>query len=558
MSLLKDYCPRIDFASYEDFFANFRLNIPENFNFAYDVVDKYAATEPARRALVWCNDFGKEKIYDFAEMSQASCQAANFFKSLGIKKGDFVILLSKGHHQFWPCVLALHRIGAIAVPGTHMLKKKDLLYRFSVTEAKMIICADERCLLDEVDAAVQSWPGVIRVALGSSRSGWYDYDLETAKFPREFPRPQGPDATHNDDPMLGYFSSGTSGEPKMVMHSYTYPLAHIITAKYWLNVIDGGLHYTVADTGWAKCAWGKLYGQWLSGSAVFVHDYETFNAKTLLERAVQYKVTTFCAPPTVYRFLIREDLSTFDLSSIKYAVTAGEALNPEVYNRFKEITGLKIREGYGQTELIITTATLPWSEPKVGSIGKPIPGMNLELLSLETGKPVEAGEEGEICLYTDGAQLPYGIFRGYYRAENMTRKCWHDGWYHTGDMAWRDEDGFLWFVGRADDVIKTSGYRVGPSEVENALMEHPSVLECAVTGVPDEIRGMVIKATIVLNRGFTPGEELKKELQEHVKHTTAPYKYPRVVEFVDALPKTISGKIRRAEIRRQQQERQRH
>jgi acetyl-CoA synthetase len=432
-----------------------------------------------------------------------------------------------------------------------MLKKKDLLYRFEVTEAKMIVCADDDALLHEVDAALaESGKKVQRVTLGAANENWRSFDAEIAKFPATFPRPTGADATHNDDMMLGYFTSGTTGEPKMVAHNFVYPLAHILTAKYWQNVIDGGLHYTVADTGWAKCAWGKIYGQWICGSAVFVHDYDNFNALTVLERAIQYGVTTFCAPPTIYRFLIREDLTKHDISCIKYAVVAGEPLNPEVYSQFLQATGMKLHEGYGQTEMVISVATNPWMEPKPGSMGRGFPGVNIVLLSVETSKPIEAGEEGEICMHT-AETMPYGIFLGYYKAEDLTNEKWHDGYYHTGDIAWADEDGYLWFVGRADDVIKTSGYRVGPFEVESALMEHPAVLECAVTGVPDEIRGNVIKATIVLNKNFTANDQLKKELQEHVKNTTAPYTYPRVIEFVPTLPKTISGKIRRVQIRQE-------
>lgn len=547
MSLIERFCPRVEFASHDDFYENFKLNIPENFNFAYDIVDVYAQTAPTKRALVWCNDLGGEKTYDFAELHRGSQQAANFFKAQGINKGDMVMLLTKGSHQFWTAILGLHRIGAVAVPGTHMLKKKDLLYRFGVTDAKMIICANDAPLLVEVEAATLELP-VIKCILNTELAGWLNYDTEIAKHAANFPRPIGNAATRNTDMMLGYFSSGTTGEPKMVAHNFVYPLAHILTARFWQNVIDDGLHYTVADTGWAKCAWGKLYGQWVCGSAVFVHDYDNFDAKNLLAKAAHYGVTTFCAPPTIYRFLIREDLSKMDLSCIKYAVVAGEPLNPEVYHLFLQATGLKLHEGYGQTELVITAVTTKWMEPKPGAMGKPFPGLNVEILSLETGKPSEAGEEGEICLRTTPT-APYGIFMGYYRAEEKTKSVWYDGVYHTGDIAWRDEDGYFWFVGRADDVIKTSGYRVGPFEVESTLMEHAAVLECAVTGVPDEVRGSIVKATIVLNKNFTASDALKKEIQDHVKNTTAPYKYPRIIEFVSALPKTISGKIRRVQIR---------
>ncbi|GHS92376.1 acetyl-CoA synthetase [Planctomycetales bacterium] len=551
MSLLAQYCPRVEFESHADFAANFKINIPADFNFAYDVVDVYAVREPTRRALVWCDDAGKEKIYTFADLSRLSQQIANWLVAQGIKKGDMVMMLTKGRYQWWTLILACHRLGAIAVPGTHMLKKKDLLYRFEVTEAKMIVCAEDAALIKEVDAAIaESGRQIVRASLNEKFAGWQQFDEETAAHAPSFPRPTGDAATHNNDMMLGYFSSGTSGEPKMVAHNFVYPFSHILTAKYWQNVIDGGLHYTVADTGWAKCAWGKIYGQWLCGSAVFVHDYTTFNALDTVEKMIHYGVTTFCAPPTVFRFLIREDLAKYDFSGIKYAVTAGEALNPEVYSQFDRLTGLKLHEAYGQTELTVSVATTPWMQPKPGSIGRGLPGVFVTLLSLDTGRPVEAGEEGEICLRTQ-PELPYGIFLGYYKADELTRSVWHDGYYHTGDIAWADEDGYLWFVGRADDVIKTSGYRVGPSEVESALMEHPAVLECAATGVPDEVRGNIIKATIVLTKEYAASEELKKELQEHVKHTTAPYKYPRIIEFVSALPKTISGKIRRVQLRQE-------
>lgn len=548
MSLLDKYCPRTDFDSYEDFAANFKIDFPENFNFAYDVVDEYAQNEPERVALVWCDDHGNDRIISFKEMKRLADKAANFFKSHGINKGDHVMLLVKGCYDFWFSLVALHKIGAIAVPGTHMLTVHDLIYRMDITKAKMIICAEIDSLLAEVDKTTEEYNGeFVKCVIGCNRDGWLNFTEEVEKSSEDFIRPTGEGATCNTDIVLAYFSSGTTGYPKLVVHDMLYPLAHILTAKYWQNVIDGGLHYTVADTGWAKCAWGKIYGQWICGSAVFMHDYEKFDPKMTLELASKYEVSTFCAPPTIYRFLIREDLSKYNLSSIKYAVVAGEPLNPEVFNKFYEATGLKLYEGYGQTELIITAATFPWMTPKPGSMGRPTPGLNVEVIGHD-GRKAEAGDEGEICLRTD-VSMPVGIFKGYYKEEEATKNVWHDGIYHTGDVAWMDEDGYLWFVGRTDDVIKTSGYRVGPFEVESALMEHPAVMECAITGVPDELRGSVIKATIVITKDYQPTDELKKELQEHVKNVTAPYKYPRVIEFVDALPKTISGKIRRVQIR---------
>ena len=548
MSLLDKFCPVTEFKSYEDFADNFKIDFPENFNFAYDVVDVYAENEPERVALVWCDDHGKERIISFKEMKRLADKAANFFWSKGIRKGDHVMLLVKGCYDFWFSLVALHKIGAIAVPGTHMLTAHDLVYRMDITKSKMIVCAEIDSLLAEVDKTSDEYEGeFIKCVIDSNREGWLNYTEEIEKSSEEFCRPAGEEATCNSDIVLAYFSSGTTGYPKLVVHDMLYPLAHILTAKYWQNVIDGGLHYTVADTGWAKCAWGKIYGQWICGSAVFMHDYDKFDPKMTLELASKYKVSTFCAPPTIYRFLIREDLSKYNLESIKYAVVAGEPLNPEVFNKFYEATGLKLYEGYGQTELIITAATFPWMTPKPGSMGRPTPGLNVEVIGHD-GTKAEAGDEGEICLRTESS-MPVGIFKGYYKAEEDTQKVWHNGIYHTGDVAWMDEDGYLWFVGRTDDVIKTSGYRVGPFEVESALMEHQAVLECAITGVPDELRGSIIKATIVLTKDYQPSDELKVELQDHVKNITAPYKYPRVVEFVDALPKTISGKIRRVQIR---------
>lgn len=548
-SLLDRYVSRTDFDTYEDFKENFRINIPDNFNFAYDVVDVYAKEQPDKKALVWCDDNGGEKIFSFKDLAHYSNKTANMLKKFGVRKGDSVMLMLKSRYEFWFCLLALHRIGAIAVPATHMLTKKDIVYRVERGNISMVICAPDANVLDYVDEAHDEISSILktRIAIGMERDGWFSFEDELEAASADFTRPAGEEATNNDDILLNYFSSGTTGFPKMVLHRFTYPLAHIITAKYWQNVEDGGMHYTVADSGWAKCVWGKIYGQWIAGSAVFVYDYERFAADRMLENAIKYGVTTFCAPPTIYRFLIREDLSKYDFSSLKYCVTAGEPLNPEVYEQFLKITGLKLMEGFGQTETVVTLATYPWIEPKPGSMGKPSPEYSIELLNAE-GKPAEVGEEGEIVIDTSFGNPP-GIFNGYGSEPERTKDVWHDGYYHTGDMAWKDADGYFWFVGRADDIIKTSGYRVGPFEVESALIEHPAVLECAITGVPDPVRGQVIKATIVLTKDYTASDELKKELQDHVKKVTAPYKYPRVIEFVTELPKTISGKIRRVEIR---------
>jgi acetyl-CoA synthetase len=553
MSLLNRYLDRTQFDSYEDFRDHLKINVPENFNFAYDVVDVIAREEPGKRAILLCNDAGEEITLSFSDLAKLTNQTANYFQGLGIRKGDPVMLVMQRNQAFWYCLLALHKLGAVAIPATHMLTTRDLVYRIRRADIKMVVSVNAEGLLDYIDEAQKECPELLKskVLIDGMRAGWEDFNGGIAQASTQFERPTGDQATANTDPMLLYFTSGTAGFPKMVQHNFTYPLGHILTASYWQNVIDGGLHYTVADTGWAKAVWGKIYGQWLGGSAVFVYDYDKFIAKNLLKKATEHGVTTFCAPPTVYRFLIKEDLSQYDFSSLKYCVVAGEPLNPEVYEQFLKATGMKLMEGYGQTELTITMATFPWMEPKPGSMGKPTPGYDIELRSLD-GKTCEVGEEGEIVINTATRQ-PVGIFDGYYRDQEKTDAAWHDDTYHTGDMAWMDEDGYYWFVGRADDVIKTSGYKVGPFEVESALMQHPAVLECAITGAPDPVRGQVIKATVVLAQGYEAGGAMTKELQDHVKKVTAPYKYPRIIDFVHQLPKTISGKIRRVEIRDQEQ-----
>ncbi|HOG64133.1 MAG TPA: AMP-binding protein [Spirochaetota bacterium] len=546
---LERFVNRTEFSSYDDFFHNFRIHTPDQFNFAYDVVDAIAAETPNKRAMVWVNDHGEKRVFSFADLKRYSDRAANVLRTHGIGKGDAVMMTLKGRYEFWFCILAIHKLGAIAIPATHMLTEHDLVYRIESADVKMIISVNEQPLVDAIDAAAaHGHPSLTkRLLLGADRPGWVNYDAEMEIAQEVFDRPTGEAAAKTSDIMLLYFTSGTVGYPKMVNHDFAYPLGHIITAKYWQNVQEDGLHYTVADTGWAKAVWGKIYGQWLAGTAIFVHDYDKFDALTLLERASENGVTTFCAPPTIYRFLIKQDLSKFDLSSLKYCVTAGEPLNPEVYEQFYKATGLRLMEGFGQTEMVVLLATFPWMTPKPGSMGRPSPGYRVVLLNPE-GKPCEVGEEGEVAIDLSQGK-PWGLFNGYYRDEQRTASVWHDGYYYTGDIAWRDEDGYFWFVGRADDVIKTSGYRVGPFEVESALITHKAVMECAITGVPDPDRGQVIKATVVLAKGFEPSENLKRELQEHVKKVTAPYKYPRIVEFVEALPKTISGKIRRVQIR---------
>lgn len=545
--LLDRFCKQ-DFTSYEDFVENFEVKVPENFNYAFDVVDEIAVTEPERLAMVWCDAHGNHRDFTFDDMKRYSNQAANYLKSLGLKKGDPVMLILKRRYEFWFCLLALHKIGAIAVPATHLLTAKDIIYRINAADVKMIISVAEEEVIKHIeDAEEESHSLERKILVTGEREGWLNLDEGIKNADDNFERPTGEEGTVNDDISLLYFTSGTTAYPKMVRHDFTYPLGHILTAKYWQNVKNGGLHLTVAETGWAKAVWGKIYGQWLAGSAVFVYEFDKFVPKDLLQMIADYGVTTFCAPPTIYRFLIREDFSKYNLEKLEYCVIAGEPLNPEVYAQFLKQTGLKMREAYGQTEMTVAIATFPWMEPKPGSMGKPAPGYDIDIID-EDGNSCEVGETGEIVIRTD-RRRPVGLFAGYYRDQQRTEEVWHDGIYHTRDTAWRDEDGYYWFVGRTDDVIKSSGYRIGPFEVESALIEHPAVLECAVTAVPDPIRGQVVKASVVLTKDYTPCDQLVVELQEHVKKVTAPYKYPRIIEFVEELPKTISGKIRRVEIR---------
>jgi len=546
--ILNKYLDKIEFNSYKEFRSDFRIRIPANFNFAYDVVDEIASDDPDKIAMVWCDDNGKEAIFTFRQMKYYSDKTANFFKSQGIRKGDPVMLILKRHFEFWFCTIALNKIGAITIPATHLLSTKDIVYRNNAADIKMIVCVPDQEVIQHIEEAEGKSPTLkSKVMIGQDRKGWKNFTTGIENSSDNFVRPVGEEATTNDDIMLLYFTSGTTGMPKMVNHDFIYPLGHILTAKYWQNVQDNGLHFTVADTGWAKSAWGKLYGQWISGCAVMTYDYDKFVPKNLMEVIEKYKVTSFCAPPTIYRFLIKEDLTKFDLSHLKYCVVAGEPLNPEVFKQFFDQTGIKLMEGYGQTECTVAVATYPWMNPKPGSMGMPTPGYNIEIVD-EDGNTCEAGNEGEIVIHTNDSK-PVGMFNGYYRDDQLTSTVWKNGLYRTGDMAWCDEDGYFWFVGRADDVIKSSGYRIGPFEVESALMEHPAVLECAITAVPDPDRGQIVKATIVVSKNYHPSDELAKELQEHVKKVTAPYKYPRLVEFVTELPKTISGKIRRVQIR---------
>ena len=517
--------------------------VADNFNFAYDVVDEIARLDPDRRAMVWCNVAGEERTFTFGEMKLYSDKCAQMLADHGVKKGDMVLLVLKRHYEFWFTVLALHKIGAVGVPATNLLTTHDLVYRFKAASVTACVCSGECNIAEYVEEACREYPDIhAKFLVRGTREGWLDYTKELEKYNGAWQRAQ----THRDDPMLLYFTSGTTGMPKMVVHNMAYPVAHIITARYWHNVHEDDLHLTVSETGWMKAVWGKLYGQWLACASIFVYDFDKFVPHDLLHMMEKYRVTTFCAPPTIYRFFIKEGMEGYDLSSLRYSTTAGEALNPEVYNRWYEFTGLRLMESYGQTETVMQVANFVGTTPKPGSMGKPSPIYDIHLID-EDGNDVPRGTVGEIVINTEKPHP--GLFSGYYRNPEVTAESWHDGYYHTGDTAWMDEDGYLWYGGRTDDVIKSSGYRIGPFEIESVLMEHPAVLECAVTGAPDPVRGIVVKATIVLTKKYEPSEELKKELQTYVKKQTAPYKYPRIVEFVTELPKTISGKIRRTEIR---------
>ncbi|WP_195338185.1 AMP-binding protein [Alistipes onderdonkii] len=546
--MVEKFLSRTVFTSQEDYIRNFRIRVPADFNFAYDVVDAYAAEEPDKKALLWTDDRGGEIQFTFADMKRETDRTASYFQSLGIGRGDMVMLILKRRYEFWFSILALHKLGAVAIPATHLLTRKDVVYRCNMAGVKAIVAAGEPVITGHIAAAMPESPTTkLLISVGPEvPEGFLDFH-EGIRHAAPFVRPQH--VNTNDDIMLMYFTSGTTGEPKMVAHDFTYPLGHISTGCFWHNLHEGSLHLTIADTGWAKAAWGKLYGQWLAGANIFVYDHEKFTPADILHKIGQYRITSLCAPPTIYRFLIREDLSKYDLSSLEYCTTAGEALNGAVYDTFKRLTGVRLMEGFGQTETTLTLATFPWMEPKPGSMGVPNPQYDIDLLTPD-GRSAEDGEQGQIVIRTDRGK-PLGLFKEYYLNDGMTHEVWHDGVYYTGDVAWRDEDGYFWFVGRADDVIKSSGYRIGPFEVESALMTHPAVVECAITGVPDEIRGQVVKATIILGEKYRPraGEELIRELQDHVKRITAPYKYPRIIEFVDELPKTISGKIRRKAIR---------
>lgn len=547
--VLKQYCPRTEFDSYEDFYENFTIDTPKNFNFAYDVVDEWARVEPAKKALVWCDDSGAEKTLTFKDISEMSDRLANAFTEIGIKKGSTILLILRRRWEYWPVAIALFKIGAILIPGSIQLTKKDIIYRAESADVEMIIAVDDDYVVDQVEQAAAEFPQIHTLAVArGAREGWLNIEEMAQTASSKWERPTGEAGLDAEDTLQIYFTSGTTGLAKMVRHNHRHPLGHIITARYWQQVKEDKLHLSVSDSGWAKFGWGKIFGQWICGATVFGYDMEKFVPSKLLGMIERYQLTTFCAPPTMYRFMLQEDVANFDLSSVENFTTAGEPLNADVNNRWKALTGSVIREGFGQTESVVLVATFPWLEPRAGFLGKPSPLHGIKLLT-EDGQETEDGEEGAICVTGLNERYPAGLFTGYYRDEARTAEALDSGIYNLGDMAWRDSDGYFQFVGRNDDVIKCSGYRIGPFEVESALIEHPAVVECAVTAAPDPLRGLVVKATIVLVKGYEPSDELIKELQEHVKHTTAPYKYPRIIEFVEELPKTIGGKIKRAEIR---------
>jgi len=544
---------RDGFESYDDIKQNYKITYPENFNFAYDVLDELAKTQPDQLCMLWISNEGEEKHISFADMAKYSDKTANFFYSLGIRKGDFVMLVLKRSYLFWYCMMGLHKIGAVAVQATHLLTKSDYIYRCNAGGIKMaVITADNNCTeaFDEGEAEYETVK-LKAVSKGKKAGeGWIDLEAGIEAASDVWARPTGEEATKATDMLIMSFSSGTTGYPKMVAHDHTYPLGHIGTGVFWHRVEKGGLHFTISDTGWLKSLWGKMYGQWLGECAVLTYDFEKFNAKDILSVMSKHKVTSFCVPPTMYRLLLNEDVAAYDLSSLKHCTAAGEALSHDIFQKWEKFTGLNIYEGFGQTETTLCCGTLyPFTEPRPSAMGLPVPGYDLIVVDAEDNE-VAPGVTGEICMRAQSMEnRPVGLYMGYYKNEEATQKSWHDGLFHTGDTAYRDEQGYFWYVGRNDDIIKSSGYRIGPFEVESVLLKHPSVSEVAVTGVPDEIRGFNVKATIVLTKNYEPSDELVKELQDFVKKNTAPYKYPRVIEFVGELPKTINGKIRRVAIR---------
>ena len=548
--LLDRFLPRIEFDSYEDFKANYKVNVPENFNFGFDIVDAWANSEPEKKALVWCDDHDHERIFTFTDIKKLSNRAANFFRSIGIRKGTVVMLILRRRWEYWVCATALHKLGAILIPGSLQLTKKDIVYRGNSASVQTIVCVNDPFVIEQIETAEGDVPSLQnKVMVVDHREGWLTLNDELERFSDVFERPTDDQATRWDDIMLVYFTSGTTGMPKMVQHNFAYPLGHIITAKYWQRVEENRLHMSVSDSGWAKFGWGKIYGQWICGAVVFAYDMDKFVPLHLLEKITKYKVTTFCAPPTMFRFMLQEDVTKFDLSCIHHCCIAGEPLNPEVFKKWYNLTGLELCEGFGQSEGPVLIANFQWFKPIPGSTGKPSPLFDIQLIDSD-GNVCEDGDEGTIAIMDVKHNPPTGLFTGYFKNPEMTEEKLGGAYYDTGDVAWRDSKGYYWFVGRNDDVIKCSGYRIGPFEVESAMLEHPAVVECAITGAPDPIRGQVVKATVVLAEGYEGTPALTKELQNHVKHVTAPYKYPRVIEYVEELPKTLGGKIKRAQIRR--------
>jgi len=561
--ILKKYCPRIDFESYEDFYENFSIDVPEDFNFAYDVVDEWAEVEPEKTALVWCDDSGAEKVLSFTQISQLSKRLANGLRAIGIGKGDVVLLMLRQRWEYWVSAVALCRLGAILIPAVSQLTAKDIIYRVNSADVKALIALEDAYVFAQIEAALPECPSLSTLICVNTKEGagssapikasteakpsWLSWSDLVEQADERWQRPSGNEATTSSDTMLIYFTSGTTGYAKMCCHNFAHPLGHIITAKYWQQVQENELHCSVTDSGWAKFGWGKIYGQWIAGAAIFAFDTVKFDPLTLLARIAQYKVRTFCVPPTMYRFMLQEDISAFDLSHVETFATAGEPLNAEVTLKWEQATGKRIREGFGQSEGPVLLATFPWLEPKPGSMGKPSPLMNIKLLD-NRGYEVAEGDEGEICITDLRRAYPPGLFVGYYRDAERTEESVGGEYYNLHDVAWRDNDGYYNFVGRSDDVIKCSGYRISPFEVESVLLEHPAVIESAVTAYPDELRGSVVKATVVLTPRYEASDELCRELQAYVKQNTAPYKYPRIIEFVPELPKTIGGKIKRAQI----------
>ncbi len=552
-SLIGNFAERVDFNSYEDFMKNFKLKYEPDYNFGFDVVDKYAEIDPDKVALIWTNDNDENHTFTFKDMKDYSNKTVNLLKRLGIKKGDKVMLTLKNRYEWWFCMVALHKIGAIVIPATHMLKLHDIDFRLKRAEVKAVISVEEDSLLPDFEEAEKGldWD-LQKLVIETDRDGWINFNEAIEKESPIYERPTDDENPMADEVFLIYFTSGTSGNPKMVSHTHTYGLGHIPTAKYWHNVIENGVHHSATDTGWGKAVWGNLYGQWIAGTSVFIYDYERFDGIKLLEKIIENKVNTFCAPPTVYRFLIKENIEGYDFSNLTYVTTAGEPLPPEVSEKFYEISGLRIKEGFGQTETTLSIATFIWLDAKVGCLGKPSPLYNLKLLD-ENNNKVDIGEKGELCFDISNGPTP-GLFKEYYKDPVKQKEQCHDGYYYCGDTAWVDEDGYVHFVGRNDDIIKSSGYRIGPFEVESAVLSHEAVLHCAITAYPDEVRGQIVKATIVLQQGYEPSDKLTKDIQNHVKHVTAPYKYPRMVEYVDEIPETISGKTRRVEIREKDQQ----